>query len=61
MYYFLVKRINSYYVSHEKIILFVAGYYRAWSGNGVPRRKSYCDGTDANGSHSRQRFRVQFK
>jgi len=42
------------YASH-----FLAGYHSSWHGNGVPRHKPRCDGTDADGGHPREGFRIQ--
>jgi len=40
-------------------LFFVAGYHSSWHGNGVPRHKPRCDGTDADGGHPREGFRIQ--
>jgi len=37
----------------------VAGYHSSWHGNGVPCHKPRCDGTDADGGHPREGFRIQ--
>lgn len=36
-----------------------AGYHSSRTGNGVPRRKPHSDGTDADGGHPREGFRIQ--
>ena len=35
------------------------GHHSSWSRNGVPRRKPYRDGADADGGNTRQGFRIQ--
>ena len=36
-----------------------AGYHSSWARNGVPHRKPHRDGTDADGGHPREGFRIQ--
>ncbi|KAG6797932.1 diacylglycerol O-acyltransferase 1 isoform X1 [Apis mellifera caucasica] len=37
----------------------VVGYHSSWARNGVPHRKPHRDGTDADGGHPREGFRIQ--
>ncbi|KAF7383280.1 hypothetical protein HZH68_015129 [Vespula germanica] len=37
----------------------VFGYHISWPRNGVPHRKPHRDGTDADGGHPREGFRIQ--
>ncbi|KAL2749399.1 diacylglycerol O-acyltransferase 1 isoform X1, partial [Vespula maculifrons] len=34
-------------------------YHISWPRNGVPHRKPHRDGTDADGGHPREGFRIQ--